>query len=183
MSAEELASFARSPYGLIADVKMLNFFRTLGTTAAAVLLVLVVLSVLVQNFWCRYLCPYGALLGIVALASPARITRDPDTCVDCARCAKVCPSRLPVDKLAQVRSAECTGCLECVTACPVMGALDLSLPRRRRVPGWAVAVGVVVLFLGFVGYARWTNRWHSNIPNATYQQLVPAAASLGHPGS
>ncbi|MFB3854062.1 MAG: 4Fe-4S binding protein [Vicinamibacterales bacterium] len=183
MGAEELAAFARSPYGLIADVKMLNFFRALSTTGATVILVLVVLSVLVQNFWCRYLCPYGALLGLVALASPSRITRDPERCIDCAKCAKACPSRLPVDKLGQVKSAECTGCMECVTACPVVGALDLTVPGRRRVPGWAVAAGLVVLLIGFVGYARMIGRWHSNIPDATYQELVPAANSFGHPGS
>lgn len=182
MSASDVAAFARSPYGLIADVKMLNFFRHIGTTAAAVILVLVVLSILVQNFWCRYLCPYGALLGLVSIFSPARIRRDPASCIDCARCFKACPSGLAVDRLLQVRSPECTGCLDCVTACPVAGALDLSVPRGRRVPGWAVAAGVVIVFLAFVGYARWAGRWHSNVPIETYHQLVPQADTFGHPG-
>ena len=60
-----------SPYGAIADVRMLNFFRDLGETAAIVLGFLFVASVLVQNFWCRYLCPYGALLGLAIPAEPA----------------------------------------------------------------------------------------------------------------
>ena len=49
---------------------MLNFFRYLGTVGLAVILLLVALSVIVQNFWCRFLCPYGALMGIVSALSP-----------------------------------------------------------------------------------------------------------------
>jgi ferredoxin len=136
MSADALAGFLQSPYGLVADVKMLNFFRYLGLTGAVVLGLLVIASVFVQNFWCRYLCPYGALMGLAALLSPLRIRRTPERCIDCAKCAKACPSRLAVDTLLQIRSAECIGCMECVTACPAEGALDLALafpllPARR----------------------------------------------------
>jgi polyferredoxin len=99
-------------------VRMLNFFRYISGTAAWVVLGLVLASLFVQNFWCRYLCPYGGFLGLVSLRSPMQITRNASTCIDCAKCAKACPSALPVDKLVQVRSVECTGCLECVAVCP-----------------------------------------------------------------
>src|SRR5581483_3646338 len=72
MSAHAIENFMRSPYGVIADVKMLDFFRFLGETGLVVLGVLIVASVFVQNFWCRYLCPYGALLGVTAFFSPLR---------------------------------------------------------------------------------------------------------------
>jgi len=181
MSADEIASFMRSPYGLIADVKMLNFFRDLSQTAAIVLFVLAMLSLLVQNFWCRYLCPYGAFLGIISLVSPARIRRNPQTCIDCAKCAKACPAALKVDKLLQVRSAECTGCLECVAVCPAEGALQLSLPARRRLPPWALAAGIAVIFFGGVGYAKLTHRWSGSVPRQVYLELVPEANAASHP--
>ena len=76
MSAEAMDGFMSTPYGLVADVKMLNFFRDIGLTAAVVIGLLVLLSMLVQNFWCRYLCPYGALLGLASLLSPVKIRRD-----------------------------------------------------------------------------------------------------------
>ncbi len=60
MSAGAIEEFMHSSYGAIADVRMLNFFRYLGATAAVVLGALAVASLFVQNFWCRYLCPYGA---------------------------------------------------------------------------------------------------------------------------
>ncbi len=180
MTPTAIQAFMGSPYGLIADVKMLNFFRYLGTVALLVIAALVVLSLFIQNFWCRYLCPYGALLSIPALLSPARIRRDPKRCVDCDKCNRACPSLLPVDKLITVRSAECTGCLECVAACPVTNALSMSIPGRRSLSGWVLAVGIGVLFFGIIIYARMAGAWKSPIPDATYQDLIPRADEFHH---
>ncbi len=188
MSATSIAAFMRSDYGLIADVKMLNFFRTLGETGAIVIGILVVASLFIQNFWCRYLCPYGALLGLTSFLSPLRIRRNPEACIDCAKCAKACPSALPVDKLITIKSAECTGCLECVAVCPAQDALHMSVPalqkaklQRRELPTWAMAAGVAALFLGIVGFAKTEGYWNSEVPNAIYQRLVPRANEARHP--
>jgi len=202
MSADAIEQFMSSPYGAIADVRMLNFFRYLGETAAIVLAILVVASVLVQNFWCRYLCPYGALLGLASLLSPLRILRSEQACIDCAKCAKACPSSLPVDKLITIKSAECTGCLECVAVCPAEGALQMALPpwhqsavvkiggvkiasvtmKMRPLPAWAMAAGVAVLFFGIVGFAKTAGYWNGAVPDYVYRQLVPHANEVDHPG-
>ena len=206
MSANAVAEFMRSDYGLIADVKMLNFFRFLGETGAIVIAVLVVPSMFIQNLWCRYLCPYGALLGVTALFSPLRIRRAPEACIDCAKCAKACPSALPVDKLNTVKSAECTGCMQCVAVCPAKGALDMapvwksirtiaknekdlldpstSLRAESRsspYPSWTMAVGIAALFLGIIGFAKTAGYWNSDVPAAVYRQLVPRANEATHP--
>jgi polyferredoxin len=187
MSAAAIAEFLGSPYALIVDVRMLNFFRYLGQTTALVLLAIVLASIFVQNFWCRYLCPYGAFLGLVSLFSPARITRNLRTCIDCAKCAKACPSALPVDQLIQIRSAECTGCLECVAVCPAKDALTLSVPaglrKRHAVPVWSMAAGIAIIFFGLVGYAKYNNHWNTELPKHVYLQLVPAAGQQQHPAS
>jgi len=192
MSAAAIAGFMQSDYGVVAGVKMLNFFRFIGEPGLIVLGILVLASVLVQNFWCRYLCPYGALLGFASLLSPLRIRREPKPCIDCVKCAKVCPSNLPVDKLITIKSAECTGCLECVAICPAEGALHLALPQipkllfpsakaTRGIPSWAMAAGIAVLFFGIVGYAKAVGLWDSHIPAAVYRQLVPHANTARHP--
>jgi len=182
MPAQALAEFLQSPYGIVADVKMLNFFRYMGVTAAIVLAVLVLASVFVQNFWCRYICPYGALTGLASLLSPLRIRRDLVKCIDCAKCAKACPSRLAVDTLVQIRSAECLGCMECVAVCPAEGALAMTLtPTHRAVPAWVIGAGAVGLFLAFVLAAKATGHWDSPIPNDVYRELIPHAREFSHP--
>ena len=188
MPAEAIEGFMRSPYGAVADVRMLNFFRYLSETAAIVLGVLVVASVFIQNFWCRYVCPYGAVLGIASLLSPLRIRRSEVACIDCAKCAKACPSALPVDKVITIKSAECTGCLECVAVCPAQGALDIVLPtwgarsKSKQVPAWAMAAGIAALFIGIVGCAKVSGHWNGDIPESVYRQLVPVANEILHPG-
>jgi len=180
MSSSDINGFLQSPYGLIADVKMLNFFRHLGGTGLIVIGVLVLLSLIIQNFWCRYLCPYGALMGFASLLSPLRITRNAESCIDCAKCAKACPSHLPVDQLVTIKSAECTGCLECVAVCPAEKTLFLAAPRKHAVPAWAVAAGIAAIFLGTVGYAKLTHRWNSDIPAQVYRYLIPNADEATH---
>jgi polyferredoxin len=181
LSAEAINAFLSSPYGLVADVKMLNFFRHMGRTAAITLSALAVLSLVYQNFWCRFLCPYGALMGLTSLFSPARIRRSEPQCIDCGKCARACPSLLSVDQLINIRSAECTACLECVAVCPAKGALEFSLPAKRRLPAWSVAAGIALLFLSIVGYAKWQGAWESRIPDAVYREYVPIASQFQHP--
>jgi len=185
MSATAIGDFVASPYGLVVDVRMLNFFRFIGTTTLLVLAGFVLASLFVRNFWCRYLCPYGALMGLISMASPLRISRKESACIDCAKCAKACPSVLPVDKLIQIRSAECTGCLECVAVCPAQDALSLNLigstGSRRRVPAWKLATGIGIVFFGLVGYAKLTDHWQTHLPQQVFLKLVPAAGEQHHP--
>jgi polyferredoxin len=194
-----VADFQASPFAIIADVKMLNFFRYMGIVGIAIMATLVVLSILIQNFWCRFLCPYGALMGIVSTISPVKIRRDAQACIDCGKCNKACPSQLLVDNLVQIRSAECTGCMECVAVCPAENALQFALPPRRglnienpspaeiaarwyrRVPQpWLVAAILAVVFFGLIGAARATGHWQTKISRDTYMQLVPDSQNVQH---
>lgn len=117
MPAQAIHYFMLSPYSVVMDVKMLDFFRHMGTATLISMIVLLIASLFIRHVWCRYLCPYGALMGVVSLLSPFKIRRNAESCIDCGKCAKSCPSRIPVDKLIQVRTVECTGCMTCVEPC------------------------------------------------------------------
>ena len=125
---------------------------------------------------------------------PGKVRRDKDACIDCGKCARVCPSHLPVDQLVQIRSAECTACMACVAACPAQDALQFALPprkaadsasrwKRRALRPAAIAAVIAYIFFGAVLWARATNHWQTNLPQSVYMQLVQHANDLNHPGT
>ena len=134
MDPRDISLFLESPYNKVADIMMLRFFTHMSTLTAQVLVGLVVLSFVIPYFWCRYLCPYGALLGVLSMLSPLKIVRRIPDCTDCGRCAAVCPAYLDVDRKTRVDDPECTGCLECVAQCPAPEALEVRLTVGWR---WA----------------------------------------------
>ncbi|MBI3947131.1 MAG: 4Fe-4S binding protein [Armatimonadetes bacterium] len=157
-----------------ADVGMYGywFWGRYGVTMIVFATLIALWGIFTHAPWCRYLCPYGALLGIFSRFSPARIARDAERCTNCGLCAHRCPAALPVDRLASVGSAECTACLTCVAVCPVRDTLDLRAGGRRLAPRRAAAL-VLAAFLGMIGLAMVTGRWRSNLTEAEYRRVIP----------
>ncbi len=100
----------------------------------SILAVVVVASLLVERAWCRYLCPLGGVLSVLSRFSLLRIRRAPTTCTDCALCDKACPVGIEPSKAAPMVSPDCIGCMDCVTTCPVRGALQVDAPVLLGIP-------------------------------------------------
>jgi polyferredoxin len=160
MTPEAIERFMHSPYGAVADVRVLNFFRDLGQTAAIVLAVLVIASVLVQNFWCRYLCPYGATTRPYFPAEPVPYPSLRTRLYRLCEVHWLAPPPCPWTNWSPLSRPSVRGCLECVAVCPAEGALQLALgpwtrsPHHSRLPAWVMAAGIAVLFFGIIGYAK-----------------------------
>ena len=142
----------------------------------------------IRDLWCRYLCPYGALLGVMGLFAPLKVTRDADKCTDCHGCTRACPAQLPVHGMARVRSIECTSCQDCVVACPVEGCLAVRPPTRVWRDRWlrpvTAALVAVVLYLGVVAGFRAAGHWHTSVTETEFHERLQNldGPGYGHPG-
>jgi polyferredoxin len=182
MTEPALRAFLSSPYNVVADIKMYNFFADLSRTALIVLSVLFILSIVIRNFWCRFLCPYGALLGIVSLISPNKIKRNPVSCIDCGLCSKACPSFIKVDKVKTVISDECSTCLSCVDVCPVSDTLEVkTIFTKKKINKKVIAAAVVLIFMGVTGFGMVTGHWQNKITAPEYIMHYRMMNSYGHP--
>ncbi len=181
MAGWMILAFLVSPYWKVADVKMLRFFTDMSAVTAWTLIALVALSIPFRNFWCRYLCPYGAFVGLLSYASPWKITRDEKACIHCHRCTRNCPSLLKVEEMDRVRSPECTGCMTCVANCPAKGALDMATPKRKPLRPLVFATLVAAVFFGIIGAAKLTGHWETAISYEEYSQLIPQEEEFEHP--
>jgi len=166
MNAADLDYFIYSPYNMVADIKMLHFFTNITPFAFWVLIALVMLSILVRNFWCRYLCPYGALLGILSFLSILKVHRNVETCTNCQKCTRACPVDIRVHKTTSVISDECHACLKCVAVCPEKDTLYISASRRKgMIQPLAYAVIICMLFAGGSLIGRVAGYWQTGISN------------------
>lgn len=172
MSSAALSSFIHSDYHKIADARLMNFFLHISPLALGIILALLALSVVLRNPFCRYLCPYGALLGLVAILSPLRVTRDRERCVSCGACSQVCPTYIDVMHKTSVASPECIGCWRCISHCRFNEALSMRAFRRYAVPGFVFAALVVLLFWGGSLAGKLSGHWHSSISLEEYVRLL-----------
>lgn len=89
------------------------------------LFVIFVVGFFINRFWCRYLCPYAALmnvfqyLGRLLHIRSNRIHASEEHCLDCRLCSKSCPMQIVIHEEKRVENVNCIFCLKCIESCPV----------------------------------------------------------------
>ena len=87
----------------------------------------ILLSLFVERPFCKYACPYGAVLGLFNLFRVIPLKRNGSTCINCKKCDKACPMNIPVSQSGTVRNHQCISCYQCTSddgVCPVPGTLE-----------------------------------------------------------
>jgi polyferredoxin len=149
---------------------LLNFkqpyFRQ-GVWLGIIFLFILILNFRVTRFWCRAICPLGALLGIVSRWSVLGLVKDVGHCNDCNRCLLRCQGG--DDPIGGVpwHQAECHMCLNCVDECPSRGlqfklfptqrGAGTNLQRRKLLTGLAVGAALVPVMRSTPGFAAAKN--------------------------
>jgi len=145
---------------------LLNFkqpYFSQGVWLGLIFVLIIALNFRITRFWCRALCPLGALLGLVSRWSLLGLVKDSVRCNDCNRCLLRCQGGDdPVGGVPWHR-AECHLCLNCVAECPehalqfklfpIQQAADTNLQRRKVLTGLAAGAALVPLMRSTPGFA------------------------------
>ena len=118
-----------------------------GNFSRTDLLILLAANLRVTRFWCRALCPLGALLGVVSQWSIFGLHKDAASCDKCNRCLLHCQGGDDPVGAVPWHKAECLMCMNCLDACPHQSlefrffrkeveVAGPNLPRRKVLPGW-----------------------------------------------
>ena len=103
-----------------------NILGELFTLKIFILLATIFGSVMIYRFFCRVLCPLGAIYGLLNRYSVYGLSFDEKLCTKCGRCSKIC--KMNVKPNCQKNLAECIYCGECEKICKT-GAIHFSLKK------------------------------------------------------
>jgi polyferredoxin len=147
----------------VLDLRQPQFFQ--GIFLGVLFLAILAASMRVTRFWCRAICPLGALLGAVSRWSILGLHKDPETCNKCNRCELNCQGGDDPIGGALWRKSECHMCMNCVGSCPEHSltfrifrnekeVASPDLGRRRTLTGLAAGAVAVPLMRASAGVGK-----------------------------
>lgn len=146
------------PFNALGHLADFNALITSYLVGFIVLIVTLLGSVVYDRFFCKYLCPVGALYGTIGKVSPYAVRVDPEKCIRCGLCNKACPMNVEVmdAKGGRVTDMECINCNECVNACPKKGALYTGFAKKKALHPLLAILLALALFFVPIGVAAAT---------------------------
>ena len=136
-----------------------------GVIIGAIFLFILVMNRFITRFWCRGICPLGALLGLISRYSIFGVRKEHVNCDDCNRCLLHCQGGCDPQGRTPVKQADCLLCFNCEGVCP-KDAVKLEffpnqnaetvqplpdLKRRRVIESFAVGAVTLPLMRSSLG--------------------------------
>lgn len=109
---------------------LMNFYSGEVVPSAFVVLGLTLAgSLFIERPWCKYACPYGAVLGLTNKFRIFKIKRNAPTCIGCTKCDRVCPMNINISKADAITDHQCISCMECTSdrSCPIPNTVDFKV--------------------------------------------------------
>ncbi|HWQ06639.1 MAG TPA: FMN-binding protein, partial [Feifaniaceae bacterium] len=126
-------------FGMYASLSGWSDLSALISVGALLLLIIIVGSMLIERFFCRYLCPLGAVFSLVSRFRLFKIRKPAQNCGGCQACTKRCSMGIPLYGMNVVSDSECIDCMNCVAVCPRDNV------KANPKPALAAAVAVVAM--------------------------------------
>ncbi len=101
-------------YTSVSAWSSLQYFLTIG---GVLLLLIIIGSLFIERFFCKYLCPLGAMFSAVSRFRFFPVKRKAAKCGNCSLCSAKCPMSVPISEYEAVASGECISCLKCTEVC------------------------------------------------------------------
>ena len=121
-----------------------------------------ILSFFFERFFCRYLCPLGAIFSLVSRLRLFSIRRRESPCSDCGACDRNCSMGIQISDADAVISGECIDCFQCLRVCPRQ-----ALSARPNAAVCGTAASVLILGLVSCGNASLSTSYTSQTASET----------------
>ncbi len=112
-------------------------FYNQNVLIGAIFFIVLGLNLMEKRFWCKYLCPLGALLGLLSRFSLLKRSVSED-CTECGACGRVCQGNASPDQKGKWKDTECLACWNCDDVCP-QNAVSFGFGRKK--PAAAMDLG------------------------------------------
>lgn len=141
------------------------------------LLLTIIGSLLIERFFCKYLCPLGALFTLASHFRVFKLKRDSASCSgSCRVCSRKCSMSIPLYQYDKVRSGECIDCMKCTTAC---ARGNINAEPVAAVSGTLAAAAIAgVSFVGTLPIISTTSAVSAD-PNESATAAIETATQAG----
>ena len=129
-------------FGMYATVKGFPSPEFLISIGGLLMLMILIGSLFIERFFCKYLCPLGGLFSLVARFRIFRIKKPSASCGSCRLCTKQCSMSIPLYQYDSVSSGECINCMKCMAACPRKNVQASPVPAVSGTVAAAALMGV-----------------------------------------
>jgi len=140
MSITILAAFRSMQYVYMkfCPVLAVSHPQNITIVSITILFIIFIVGYFINRFWCRYFCPYAALMNVFQYIGKLlriksdRIHASEELCLNCKLCSNSCPMQIIIHEEKRIENVNCIFCLNCLQSCPVENGIVIDKIKRKN---------------------------------------------------